>query len=171
MVPYQEITEGMDFTDPMIKAGFRNGDILLQINDEDIDPRVASTGWDMIQPGAKVTVLRNHTDSVVLYPDNELLMALVENNTPYMTMRVPVYIDNISSNDGAAKAGLLSGDRILSVASDSTPRSLNFSLLLKNTRKDRRHAHPSRRRRHDSARRGELRRQDRHSAHLASEDL
>ena len=88
----------------------------------------------MIQPGAKVTVLRNHTDSVVLYPDNELLMALVENNTPYMTMRVPVYIDNISSNDGAAKAGLLSGDRILSVASDSTPRSLNFSLLLKNTR-------------------------------------
>lgn len=126
VVPYQEITEGMDFTDPMLKAGFRNGDILLQINDEDIDPRVASTGWDMIQPGAKVTVLRNHTDSVVIYPDNDLLMALVENNTPYMTMRVPVYIDNISSNDGAAKAGLLSGDRILSVASDSTPSLSEF---------------------------------------------
>lgn len=126
VVPYQNITEGMDFTEPMHRAGFKDGDILLQINGEDIDPRVASTGWDMIQPGAHVTVLRNHKDSVTLYPDNELLMALVENNTPYMKMRVPVYIETVVGNEGAAKAGLLEGDRILSVANDTTPSLTEF---------------------------------------------
>lgn len=126
VVPYQNITEGMDFTEPMHKAGFKDGDILLQINGEDIDPRVASTGWDMIQPGARVTVLRNHKDSVTLYPDNDLLMALVEDNTPYMKMRVPVYIESVVGSEGAAKAGLLEGDRILSVANDTTPSLTEF---------------------------------------------
>ncbi len=126
VVPYQNITEGMDFTEPMHKAGFKDGDILLQINGEDIDPRVASNGWDMIQPGAQVTVLRNHKDSVTIRPDNDLLMALVEDNAPFMAMRVPVYIEKVVGNEGAAKAGLLEGDRILSVANDTTPSLTEF---------------------------------------------
>ena len=132
VVPYQEMTEGMDFTQPMLDAGFRNGDILLQINGEDIDPRVASTGWDMIQPGTKVSVLRNHRDTVVLSPDDELLMALVENNEPYMTIRVPAVVEATMGSDGATKAGMLAGDRILTVGNDTTPALTEFFPALAN---------------------------------------
>lgn len=131
VVPYQEMTEGMDFTQPMLDAGFRNGDILLQINGEDIDPRLASTGWDMIQPGARVTVLRNHRDTLVISPDDKLLMALVEDNAPYMIIRTPAVVEATMGSDGAAKAGLIPGDRILTVGNDTTPALTEFFPALK----------------------------------------
>lgn len=126
VVPYQAMTEGMDFTAPMHDAGFRDGDILLQINGKDIDARTASNGWNMIQPGTKVTVLRNHRDSVVISPDDRLLAELVEKNAPYMSMRVPVYIDALMGGEGAARAGLREGDRILAVGNDTTPSLTEF---------------------------------------------
>lgn len=130
VVPYQAVTEGMDFSEPMHQAGFHDGDILLQINGKDIDARTASNGWKMIQPGTKVTVLRNHTDSVVISPDRRLLAGLIEKNEPYMSMRVPVMIDALMGGEGAARAGLKEGDRILAIDNDTTPSLTEFFPVL-----------------------------------------
>lgn len=121
VVPYQDRTEGMDFSEAMHEAGFRDGDILLAINGKAIDTRDMSNGWDMIQPGACVTVLRNHTDSIPVIVDDNLLSQLVEANEPYMQTRIPAIIDATVSGEGAAKAGLKEGDRILRVDTDTTP--------------------------------------------------
>lgn len=126
VVPYQDMAEGMDFSQPMLDAGFRGGDILLQIDGRDIDPSKMSTGWDLIQPGTRITVLREHRDTVDITADESLLEALVEANSQYMSMRVPVVVDKIMGGEGAARAGLAPGDRILSVASDTTPSLTEF---------------------------------------------
>lgn len=126
VVPYEGITEGMDFSEPMHRAGFRDGDILLALNGKSIDPRDISNGWDFIQPGAKLTVLRNHRDTLTITTDDRLLSELVEANAPYMSMRVPVMIEETVNGEGARRAGLQSGDRILSVGSDTTPSLSEF---------------------------------------------
>ena len=126
VVPYQAMTEGMDFSQPMLDAGFRNGDVVLQIDGEDIDPRQMSTAWDMIQPGTRVSVLRDHRDTVTITTDRALLDRLVEANASYMSMRVPVIVHSVLGGEGAARAGLREGDRILAVASDTTPTLTEF---------------------------------------------
>lgn len=125
-VAYQDMSEGMDFTEPMHKAGFRDGDILLQIDGKDIDPKAGNTAWRMLQPGTTVQVLRNRQDTVSLTMPDELINEVVEANTSCMDIRIPVVVLQTIGGEGAAHAGLLPGDRILAVASDTTPTLTEF---------------------------------------------
>lgn len=126
VVPYEAMTEGLDFIEPMHKAGFADGDILLAINGEPVNPLATGTSWDLIQPGARVKVLRNHVDTIEITADDQLLKDLLEANTAYMAMRVPVYIDDIMHGDGAQKGGIEANDRILKVGNDTTPSLSEF---------------------------------------------
>ena len=126
VVPFSAMTEGMDFTEPMQKAGFRNGDILLQLNGEDIDPTESSATWDMIQPGTRVTVLRDHRDSITITATDELLNDVVERNEAFMSMRVPAIVEMTMSGEGADRARLHKGDRVVKVGNDTTPSLTEF---------------------------------------------
>ncbi len=126
VVRYEDMAEGMDFSEAMHKAGFRDGDILLRIDNNNIDPVKGSTMWDMIQPGTIVSVLRNHTDTVHITATDALLREVVDHNQSFMSPRVPAMIDETVGNEGAAKAGLRHGDRILAVGNDSTPSLTEF---------------------------------------------
>lgn len=126
VVPYEAIAEGMDFSEPMKEAGFRDGDIILTLNGRPIDARDISNGWDFIQPGAEIAVLRGHKDTVTVRTTDRLLEQLVQANQAYMSPRVPVYIDEVMNGEGAAHAGLLAGDRIIRVGNDTTPSLTEF---------------------------------------------
>lgn len=126
IVPYDKITEGMDFSEAMHRAGFVDGDILLTLNGERLDPRDTADNWDIIQPGAVITVLRNHTDTVTITVDETLVKDIVAANSRYMAMRQPAIVDDIVNGEGAAKAGLKAGDRIVTVGNDTTPALSEF---------------------------------------------
>lgn len=131
VIPYEAVTEGMDFSEPMHRAGFADGDILLTLNGNTIDPLETSDNWGLIQPGSKIAVLRDHRDTVVITAGDRLIKDLVEANERYMAMRVPVMVDDVVGGEGAVKAGLRSDDRILKVASDTTPSLSEFFPALK----------------------------------------
>lgn len=131
VIPYEAVTEGMDFSEPMHRAGFADGDILLTLNGNTIDPLESSDNWGLIQPGSKIAVLRNHRDTVVITAGDRLIKDLVEANERYMAMRVPVMVDDVVGGEGAVKAGLRPDDRILKVASDTTPSLSEFFPALK----------------------------------------
>lgn len=130
VVPYQAATEGMDFSEPMHRAGFEDGDILLTLNGKEIDPRDTGDNWGFIQPGARIAVLRNHRDTVDINIGDNLIKELVAANEPYMAMRVPVVVEDVVGGEGAAKAGILAGDRILRVNNDTTPALSEFFPVL-----------------------------------------
>lgn len=130
VVAYDAVTEGMDFAEPMHEAGFHDGDILLALNGKPVDPRDTADNWGFIQPGARVTVLRNHVDTVVINIPDNLRSTLVEAGTAYMRPRVPVVVDDVVHGEGAAKAGLQPGDRLLRVAIDTTPALTEFYAVL-----------------------------------------
>lgn len=121
MVAYQDMADGMVFSDELKEAGFRDGDILQSINGRPLEATDYSAGWDMLQPGARVGVLRGGRDVEVTVPDG-LLRSLVSKGKDYVPMkiRVPVVVAKTVPGGNAAKAGVRQFDRIVTVAGDTT---------------------------------------------------
>ncbi len=125
-IPFQKVTEGLDYAAPLQEAGFRNGDILLAINGEQADTRNQASFWDMVQPGAVITVLRNHTDTVSISMPPQVLEEVAKLKSGIVAIRVPVYVQKVIGGQPAAEAGLKDGDRIIKVANDTTPSLTEF---------------------------------------------
>lgn len=118
-IPFQNAYEGMDFTEAAQSLGFKNGDILLTADGQTIDSRNRSALYNMLEAD-KVTVLRNHTDTVTIdIPDG--IVARLPQNDPFMSYRLPVFVKQVMPSEAAAKAGLAEGDRIISVGDTPTP--------------------------------------------------
>ncbi len=127
VIPYQAMTEGMDFSEEMKEAGFRDGDRLLSIDGRRLDAKDYAAGWEMIQPGAKVGVLRDGEETVIEVSDG-LVKAMATKGKDYrpMSMRVPVVVAKLLPGEGAAEGGISQGDRILKVGTDTTPSISEF---------------------------------------------
>ncbi len=122
VVRFQDMTEGMDFADEFVAAGFRNGDILNTLDGSPIDATDYSVMWDMIQPGARIGVIRDgHTAEVVI--GDSLIRSVATKGKDYMPMemRIPAMVASTMRGEGAARAGLMPGDRILRIDTDTTP--------------------------------------------------
>jgi len=120
VVPLQEAHEGMDYCETLQNVGFRNGDILLTLNGKIMDVSKGSIQWDMIQDGATIEVLRNHTDTVrITLPEGTTSQIIGEKDTP-VTYRIPVIVSDVVA-EPALSAGLSVKDRIVKVGTDTTP--------------------------------------------------
>lgn len=130
-IPLQNMSEGMDFSPELVDAGFRNGDILQTLNGKPMDAKDYELAWEMMQPGAHVGVLRGGKEVDITISD-DLVKSIATKGKDYvpMTMRYPVVIAKNMPGEGAAKADLKPGDRIVRVASDTTPSFSEFSPAL-----------------------------------------
>lgn len=127
VVPLQAMTEGMDFSEEMIDAGFRNGDRLVSLNGDPMDATDYSLQWDMIQPGAKVGIERDGKDTVIVISD-ELIRRIATKGKDYMpmTMRVPVYVAKTMPGEPAEHAGIQPGDHITMLNDTPVPSISEF---------------------------------------------
>ncbi len=132
VVPFNAMTEGMDFGQEMQDAGFRNGDRLLSLDGKPLDAKDYSVAWDIIQPGATVGVLRDNRDTVNIVISEKLLTSIVAKGNDYQSMKIrtPVVIANLQNGEGAIAAGLQKSDRIIKVGNDTTPTSTEFMPVL-----------------------------------------
>lgn len=132
VVPFQAMTEGMDFSRELQDAGFRNGDMLVSLNGKPLDATDYSLAWDLIQPGARVGVLRDGDTAVVTVSDN-LIRTIATKGKDYMpmAMRVPVVVAKLVPGEPAVEAGLEQGDRIVKVGNDTVPTITEFLPSLK----------------------------------------
>lgn len=122
-VPFNEAKMGMAFSGEAQKIGFRDGDIPLYADGEELDiPGEAR--MKMIQ-ASKVTVLRNGSDTIDIPIPKEFIFALDKEGKSdtakinFMTYRIPVEVTQVAMGEAAAKAGIKTGDRIIAI--DSTP--------------------------------------------------
>lgn len=124
VVPFRNATEGMDYAEQLHDIGLRDGDILLALNGKEADATDDSFQWDMVQDGSVITVLRNHADTVSITVPDGFIKTIVNRRDPLMAYRVPAVVYKTVNGEAALKAGMQPGDRILTVAQDTTP-SLN----------------------------------------------
>ena len=131
VVPYQAMTEGMDFSPELEEAGFRTGDRLISLNGRPLDATDYSMQWDMLQPGARVGVLRDGHDTVITVSDM-LLRNIATKGKDYvpMSMRVPVYVAKLVPGEPAETAGILPGDHITGLDGRHVPSITEFLPML-----------------------------------------
>ena len=124
-VPVQEAKMGMAFSGEAQKIGFHDGDIPLMADGEVLD-NPAEARMKMIQAG-EVTVLRNGKDTVTIPIPEKFIFALdneAKSDTAsisFFTYRFPARISQVMPGEGAAKAGIETGDEILAIDSMPTP--------------------------------------------------
>lgn len=119
IVPYQNVSEGMDFCDTFKSIGFHDGDIFLTLDGKPIDSGDNTHIWDMVQDGAQITVLRNHVDTVSITIPEGTLSAMANMDSPAFMFRFPAIVAQVAA-EPAKSAGLLEGDRIIKVGTDTT---------------------------------------------------
>ena len=122
-IPYENATYGMQYCETAHKAGFKDGDIPLYADREELN----AANFDLLNmlEAKTITVLRNGKDTVSINLPDNMVMAVnnelkdSDNGFGFMTYRFPAVVKEPVNGEAAEKAGLKAGDRITGV--DSVP--------------------------------------------------
>ncbi len=127
-IPLDQAYEGFDYVPAAQKIGFRNGDIPLSADGEKLDIESGNHLMKMVE-AKKVTVLRNHKDTIdIAIPENFIFR--LNEDEGFLSYRLPVYVQSVVSGEPAKEAGLLPEDHIISVGDVPTPSFTEFTTEL-----------------------------------------
>lgn len=134
-VPFANASDGMMYSPEAQKIGFRDGDIPLSADGKPLD-NPAEGRMEMLQ-AASVNVLRGKDTVTVRIPENFIFRINEEASSPdnmfsFLTYRIPAQVSQVMAGEGAAKAGIKEGDRIIAVSSRPTPDLPTFMKSLEN---------------------------------------
>ncbi len=114
-LPMRNITDGFSYNEMAEELGFRDGDIPVKVDGEDIE------GWEgavyrAISEAKTVTVLRDGREVTLTMPDDGInMLEMLEQNPRFLTINVPSRVDSVLPASAAAKAGMTKGARILAI--------------------------------------------------------
>lgn len=127
-VRFRDAYAGMDYSPAALRAGFRNGDIPLMADYEEIDADTPNVMMTMAQAKV-VSVLRNGTDTVNIRLPKEFVMD-VSDDKMFFIYRLPVVVADVVKGQAAHKAGLKKGDHIVAVGDSLTPSYTELTTAL-----------------------------------------
>lgn len=135
-IPFSSVSEGWDFSPELQAAGLRDGDMPIAIDGEAIEDTDDMVFWKFIQDGTKVTVVRDHKDTLtVAIPEGTLeKYADPDRKRMPMSLRIPVIVSKLSPGEGAERAGIKVGDRIVKVGNDTTPTYTELQAVLEKSK-------------------------------------
>lgn len=127
--PLNNSKYGMEFNERAEAIGFRDGDVLVSADGKAFD----RYGGDMLRAivaADEVTVLRDGSETVIAMPEDMNLLDFNKDVQPFVAFYMPMTIDSVMPGSGAAHAGLLSGDHIVSVNGTPTSTWTTFTTAL-----------------------------------------
>ena len=113
-LPLKNVKQGMDFSETFINVGFRDGDILLRADDEELE-RYNEDCLRKVVEAHNVTVLRDGVETVIPIPD-DMMQRVLRDKQGFAAYRFPMVVKNLSADDmQAAQAGIQPGDSVVSI--------------------------------------------------------
>ncbi len=120
---------GMEFNERAEAIGFRDGDVLVRTNKTAFE-RYNGDMLRAIANADEVTVLRDGSETIISMPEDFSLFDLQKDAQPFIAFYMPMTIDSVVVGQGAARAGLLAGDHIVSVNGKPTETWTTFNTAL-----------------------------------------
>lgn len=112
-LPFENATEGMEFSQPALETGFCNGDIILAADGEKLD-YLSNESLHAIIEADEVTVLRDGVEVAVAI-DDSMMLKIMQQNVGFANYRIPAVVYDTDKTMGAYTAGLTNGDKIVAV--------------------------------------------------------
>lgn len=106
-------TYGMEYNQVAENLGFRDGDIMLKVDGQEVHRRNADL-LRAIADGREVTVLRNGVETKIAIPEEFGLLDM-GSDEPFVQFLIPAIIDSITTGGAAHMAGMEKGDRIVAI--------------------------------------------------------
>ena len=129
-LPLKNMKHGMYYSEAFQEVGFRDGDILLKANNEELD-RLDQSSFRKVVEASNVTVLRDGVETVIPIPEDMMQRFMREGKGFASPDRVPMVVKKLSEKDSpAATAGLQPGDSIVSINGQATPLSEDVAKML-----------------------------------------
>lgn len=120
-LPLKNATDGMYYSDTFKEVGFKDGDILLRADGEELQ-RLDEHSFRQVINAQSVTVLREGQEVTITIPA-DMMQRMLRNKDGFANYRIPMVIDKVVASS-AKEAGMLAGDRIVSVGDSLTAMSL-----------------------------------------------
>jgi len=113
-VPVQNMTNGMYFSEEAKALGFQNGDIMLSHDGIDFKKFDADFFRDLSE-SHEVTVLREGKQVSIALPGDLNLLQMLKTEPRFVEPLMPLSIDSVMPGSPMEEAGIVVGDRILSI--------------------------------------------------------
>lgn len=127
-VKFRDAYAGMEYSEAAHRAGFVDGDIPLMADGKEVEATDANPMLNLAQAKV-VSVLRNGTDTIhITLPHN--FIGEIGEEEEFFAYRQPVVIGSADAGKPGHKAGLQTGDRIISVGNVLTPSFTEFKPAL-----------------------------------------
>ena len=110
---------GMEFNNYAQEIGFKDHDVLLRTDKTNLT-RFDADMLRAIADADEVTVLRDGQEVRIPIPADLTLLNMNRDGMSFVSFYVPMLIDSVMPDMGAARAGLCKGDRIVSVGDTQT---------------------------------------------------
>lgn len=120
-ISFKDMSYGMEFSKCAKNAGFRDGDILLRADSEDLKKLDDASVHALLQAD-KVWVLRDGKEVMIDLPDDFATQIIGENQS-FFGCRFPFVVDSVMPGSRAERAGMQRGDSLISMASTLNPDS------------------------------------------------
>lgn len=128
-VKSEDMSYGMKFSEAAKADGFRDGDIIIKIDDEKVVSWKAAYLQD-ISNAKEVTVLRNGKEATVELPGNLNLLDMLQQEPRYAEILMPLQVDSVLAGSPAANIGLKKGDKITALNGQPVADFNDFKLQL-----------------------------------------
>lgn len=114
-LPLREASLGYDYHEVLLDEGFRNGDIIYAIDGKEMFEFTDATTTLLLDNPRQVTVRRG--DSIIDLSISDGLLERINHKSPknLIEPRMPFVVRSFVSGSNAEKAGLMSGDSLVSV--------------------------------------------------------
>jgi regulator of sigma E protease len=121
-LPMQNATHGIWLQDSSAQQlGLQNGDKVLSVGDEEMTDFNGFNKAFIFAEGKQIVVDRNGDEVVLPIPEGSIGKIVKSQRMSLIAPRIPTEIKVLQDGGNAKKAGLLPGDRLISVAGESTP--------------------------------------------------
>ena len=134
-IPAQGLKHGMEFNEQAESMGFRDGDVIIATDGK---PTREFDGdlYRAVAKASKVTVLRDGQEVDLDMPE-ELSLFDFTRTVPFVSILSPMTVDSVVADadaGGAAAAGLMAGDTILTVNGQNASTWTSFQAILADMR-------------------------------------
>lgn len=121
-LPAKNVTSGIAVDSIAMKAGLKNGDMIISVNDKPIDNFNKIPAEILLTKNATVQVERNGNKlNLPISDDIKSEMLKSQGNSMFVSPRFPCYVDSLIKGEPAERAGIKKGDHIISVNGKPTP--------------------------------------------------